>query len=120
MKSVTSLTQILSPLGTKNAGQHQSDVSFTGVMTPLSTSSFIVWMASFLYRSGTHLALRTFYGVAPGSSVMCIGLSVFIGSGFSSLLSIPGNSPTKMSLNSLMLPQFCILTLGSLLVLFPS
>ena len=117
---MTNLTLILSPFGTKNAGLHQSDVSFTGVITPRSTNSLIVLLASFSYRRGTLLALRTFFGVPPGIRVMCIGLSVFMGSGLSLSLRTPGKSPMRMSLNYFMLLQLCIWSFGKSLVFISS
>ena len=51
----------LVPLGTKNAGLHQSVVSLAGTITPFSISSCTVFSASDSYLRGTRLAVVIFF-----------------------------------------------------------
>ena len=64
MKSVTILTLFPSGLTTKNPGEHHSEGSGHGVMTPLLSSSLTHASAGSLKHSEICLAAETRYGVA--------------------------------------------------------
>ena len=97
---MTSLTLIISALGTKNAGLHQSVVMLTGTMTLLFIKSWTTASAPSSYRSGTCLAPATFLGITLSFRLMRIG-SPFIGRGLSSSLKMSSNSVVNSSDNSL-------------------
>ena len=75
---MTSLTLIMSALGTKKAGLPQSVVMLTGTMTFLFIRSCTTESAPSSYHRGTRLAPVTFLGIVFGFRRIRIG-SPFIG-----------------------------------------
>ena len=91
---------IMSTLGTKKAGLHQSVIVLIGTMIFLFIRSCTTLSPPFMYLSGTLLAPVTFFGMAFGLRKIFIGFP-FMGSGSSLLLHMLSKSAVNLSASSM-------------------